>query len=82
MTTSGSDDDGDDRAEVNKLVDKTKKELAVIAAQERQIVKDFLWDLYAEQGMHPHQMRLAFDEAIAYIEREEARFEEEEEVER
>jgi hypothetical protein len=63
-------------SEVRDAVDKAKKELAVISAQERQLVKDFLWDLYAEHGMHPKQMRLAFDEVIAFIEREEAIYEE------
>jgi len=67
---------------VNKLIEDVKRKLDVIASEEREIVKGFLWDLYAEQGMHPHQMRLAFNEVITAIEEEERKYELGMEVER
>jgi hypothetical protein len=59
--------------EVQEMVDKARLQLDRLAAQEREAVKYFLLEMYQEHGMHPDQIRLAFEEAMSVIQASEAR---------
>ena len=61
------------------IIAATKTNIDEICYFEREAVKGLFWDLYSEYGMHPHQMRLAFNEVIELIEKKEAEYAEEDE---
>ena len=67
--------------EVQEMVDKAKLQLDRLAAQEREAIKYFVLEMYREHGIHPDQLRLAFEEAMLIISKNEREYELEAEAE-